>query len=205
MTIGAPPASAPTTPAQAQPEQAPRTIAELLLDQLFEEIANPDFFAINTPAPEPTEQRRKPEKPKEKTDPKQPSPEAPPQPPTDLPEGNADKDADAVSSETDELVTDYTLGQPLAVQGLNIQTVRPVWSVRTTLLARPRNPRVRIHFGHDGKVALAQILKSSGEPDVDRPLLNAVYQWRAVGERLEDFAKDDPESTIAVTLTIHLR
>ena len=222
MDIGAAPASAPSppTPERAEPidpnpagaaaEAIARTIEELLLDPLFSILDEPLFFASRDPAPEADEPddaqaASKPDTPEREASAQPPSPASEESATVDDREGNANKEADAVSKETDGTVTEYILGKPLSAQGLDIQTVRPVWSVRTTLLARPRNPRVKIHFNRAGKVKLAVLEESTGEPDVDRPLLDAIYKWRATGAGLEKLARDDPEATIAITLTIRLR
>lgn len=222
MTTGAAQASAPSppTPEQTPPsasEQAAaamegiaRTIEDLLLDPLFSSVDDLLKFATNDAAPRPDEA------PGSKTttnadtntqdaSPQKPSPASEDSATVDEREGNANKDTDAVSKETDESVSEYVLGKPLSAKGLDIQTVRPEWSVRTKLMARPRNPRVKIHFTRAGKVKLVVLEASTGEPDVDRPLLDAIYKWRATGAPLEKLAGEDPEATIEITLTIRLR
>ena len=226
MILGASQASAPSPPTPEQttpvatsaeaPKPAPKpapTIEELLLDQLFENFDNPTLFALRQPVQEETpkmdkakdEPDRKTDKPKKQSKPKPATEPSKESKTVDENAGDSDKDADAVSAETDEAVTEYQLGRPLAAQGLDIRTVRPVWSARTLVTARPRNPKVRIHFNRKGRVSLATIEESTGEPDVDRPLLDAIYKWRAVGEGLEELPKGEPEATIAVVLKIHLR
>ena len=213
MILGAAQANMPTPPAPEQSatstaldsvteklEKPASTIEELLLDRLFEDIDDPTLFVARDPAKESLEAEEQTESTSNR-----PAPESDESVTIDDRVGDSDKDADAVSKETDETVTEYLLGKPLVAQGLDIRTVRPVWSIRTMLLARPRNPRVRIHFDRTGKVTLAVIEESSGEPDVDRPLLDAIYQWRAVGDRLLELPEEDPDATIAIALTIKLR
>lgn len=88
------------------------------------------------------------------------------------------------------------LGKPIAGKGIEIKTVRPRFTHYTAIMTVPRSPRVRIHFRRDGEVEKVELVRSSGVPDVDRPLLDAVYQWRAVGKELEalpaDVAGSDP-------------
>jgi len=175
---------------------AARAIEALILDRLFVDLENPDIFA----APERAREEGAPEERSENAAPSPPT--APPVP--DAPEGNADKEADATSTEDEEPI-EYTLGQPLAARGLDIRTVRPEWSVRTRLLARPRSPLVRMHFDRSGKVVEAEIEESTGHADVDRPLLDAIYRWRARGEGLERLPEDDPEAVIVIRLRIGLR
>jgi hypothetical protein len=208
--LGGAPASAPSPEQAPAPEQterafAERTIAEVLFGQLFEQLDSADFFAALDPSAGP-EPGASPAEPAQRTAPERAPSEASEDSPTEQERpGNADKEADAVSRESVTHVKDYVIGQPLAVEGLDIKTVRPEWSVRTTLLARPRNPRVKIHFNRAGRVKLAVLEVSTGEPDVDRPLLDALYKWRATGAPLEKLAGDDPGATIAITLTIRLR
>ncbi|MCB9838137.1 MAG: hypothetical protein H6813_02260 [Phycisphaeraceae bacterium] len=217
MAIGGAAASAPAPEITPQPqdeqqhsprrpdEPAPnpaRTIAEILLDRILPDVENAFVFAARRPSKTGEESERSESQPTPAAQPGAASPES--STPDERP-GNADKDADAVSRESVIEIKDYVLGQPLAVEGLDIKTIRPEWSVRTRLLARPRTPVVRIHFNRAGKVVLAILEQSTGEPDVDRPLLDAIYQWRAVGERLGDLSKDDPESFVAISITIQLR
>src|SRR5690606_35683094 len=75
-------------------------------------------------------------------------------------------------------------GKPLAARGLRIQTVRPKWSTYALATANPNDVAVRIWFDATGRVTKATIIQSSGRDDVDRPILDAVYRWRATGERL---------------------
>lgn len=95
--------------------------------------------------------------------------------------------------------TDLTQwGKPLARKGLEIKTVRPRWSTATLLTRLPRNPVVMVSFGPDGRVKRAEFLRlddgrrlSTGARDVDEPLLDAVYKWRATGEALKNLGEDE--------------
>jgi len=221
MELGAPAASAPATPQdepeppveQSAPEavaeqieQAARTVEELLLDPVRSLLEDPLFFVTNKsaqsskPEPTPAEERQQAQPPAP-----EPTPPADEAATTDAQPGNANKEADAVSRENPVVITEYILGKPLAAQGLDIQTVRPRWSDRTLIMARPRNPTVQIRFNHAGKVVKASIQESTGDKDVDRPLLDAIYQWRATGERLGELIEGDDSSTVTVTLAIRLR
>jgi len=84
------------------------------------------------------------------------------------------------------------LGQPLFARGLEMKTVRPRFTYYTQLTASPKNPLVRLHFDSNGKVQKAQIMQSSGFQDVDRPILDAMYQWRATGEQLKHLSAGTP-------------
>jgi hypothetical protein len=58
--------------------------------------------------------------------------------------------------------------------------------VRLTTI--PRNPTVRITFNRAGRVTRAEFLpgRNTGYPEVDGPLLSAMYRWTAKGKKLRD-------------------
>lgn len=223
MELGASPASKPSPPAeqptpQQQPveqpateaveqavEQAARTVEELLLDPLFALIDDPLFFVARDPEATEGEAEESQEQAQAAPSPPPPAPTAEQTETVEEKTGNANKDADAVSRETPEEFKEWSIGKPLSAQGLDIRTVKPEWSDLTLLTARPRNPKVTVRFNRSGRVASATINLSSGHRDVDRPLLDAIYQWRATGENLKQLVEGDPRSTIDVTLTIRLR
>jgi cell wall-associated NlpC family hydrolase len=111
----------------------------------------------------------------------------------------ADRESDA-SSVVD--VTDKQLGKPVAAKGLRVKTVRPRFSHYTAVRANPRDPVVRIHFGANGQVTLVEFVVRSGNPDVDRPVEDAAYQWTAEGRALENLERRDPEGSIAIEVRI---
>ncbi len=82
-------------------------------------------------------------------------------------------------------------GRTAARQGLEIITRRITFQNVTLASARPKNPVVAITFGRDGSVTAARILKSSGAPDVDEPVLNSVYGWKAKGKDLDKLPPGD--------------
>ncbi|MCC6970642.1 MAG: hypothetical protein IT434_10520 [Phycisphaerales bacterium] len=98
-------------------------------------------------------------------------------------------------------------GGPAATKGLKIKTVRPEWSTTTRLVALPKNPVVRVRFNRAGKVVDANFVDryDTGWPDVDGPLLDAIYRWKAEGERLRELPENDPDAVITVTFRITLR
>lgn len=98
-------------------------------------------------------------------------------------------------------------GRPAATKGLKINTVRPEWSTTTRIVALPKNPVVRVRFNRAGKVVDANFVDryDTGWPDVDGPLLDAIYRWKAEGERLRELPENDPEAVITVTFRITLR
>lgn len=141
---------------------------------------------------------------------------APPPPPrtnapaagSGLPGIQADKEAVAAAVKKAPAVKP---GQVVAAEGLDIQTIQPRWSYTTLLTRNPRNPTVKITFGRDGAVRQAEFVSdgtrvyNSGYDDVDQPLLNAIYGWKARGKALAELSAEDPEAGVTVMITIILR
>ena len=113
------------------------------------------------------------------------------------------KEADA--SAKDEPL-EYRNGRVAAGEGLDITTVRPRWALSTRITASPGNPVVIVEFARDGRVRSAVFEGlGSGFDSVDGPLLDAIYAWRAKGERLEALPQDDPDAVLTVRIRVHLR
>jgi len=103
-------------------------------------------------------------------------------------------------------------GQTVAAEGLEIKTRRPQWTTLTRAMANPKNPRVEITFGPDGRVRLARFDKdergrsmSTGFREVDEPLINAIYRWTASGRAIDELDEDDPEAGVVILMEILLR
>ncbi len=99
-------------------------------------------------------------------------------------------------------------GQPVAAKGLEIKTRRPVFSLYTRVTAAPRNAVVRVRFTREGKVASAEMVRSSGVADVDRPILDAVYGWTASGKQLLELPETregEKPATVSIVFEIVLR
>ncbi|MEM8756386.1 MAG: hypothetical protein AAGF47_01215 [Planctomycetota bacterium] len=116
---------------------------------------------------------------------------------------NRESDATAVDP-----TMDYRPGQPLARQGLQIRTIRPVFDSTTRLLdlrALRAAPTVSITFARDGTVLRAGFVNgtATGRVAVDDPILNAVHAWTAAGSDLEAIPENDP--TAGVTVEIRFR
>ena len=92
-------------------------------------------------------------------------------------------------------------GHPLAARGLRIRTVRPVFSHYTSIMTNPRHPVVRIYFDSRGRAKRVELLEASGNPDIDRPVLDAVYRWTATGESLKELGGSE---TVTVDVRILL-
>jgi len=91
-------------------------------------------------------------------------------------------------------------GEVLTSYGLEIKTVRPRFSVITLLSVIPDNPRARIVFNGQGQVVEAALIRSSGSPNVDGPVLASLYQWQASGKRLEQLVGDKLEIRLDLIL-----
>lgn len=125
-------------------------------------------------------------------------PESPPQPAGE-PATDRGKDAEASSREKPIAVV---LGRPVAAEGVDITTVRPRWTLYTRMTASPRNPLIEAQFDRAGRVATARMIESSGRADVDGPLLDAIYNWRAKGAAIDALSAENAQST---RLTLRFR
>ena len=116
--------------------------------------------------------------------------------------------SEADSSPTSRIpAIDVKLGRPAAGQGLEVITVRPRFSVTTTLTTDPQRSSIDVVFGRDGTVLKAAFVegKTTGYKEVDGPLLDAVYRWRAKGKALLDLPPGrDPSKGLLVTFHIEL-
>ncbi|MFI4897808.1 MAG: hypothetical protein ACIARR_08280 [Phycisphaerales bacterium JB059] len=125
---------------------------------------------------------------------------------TDLAGQPSDRESVATALREATNLTEW--GKPLARKGLEIKTVHPRWSVTTRLTRLPRNPVIMVSFGPDGRVAHAEFVRfkgrvfNSGSRDVDEPLLDSVYKWRASGKPLEALG---PKDRITFAIRVVLR
>ena len=113
---------------------------------------------------------------------------------------------DGVASEKESPATSPTRplrvepGKPAAAQGLEIQTrVPPELTIPTRLLAGSRRAVFALSFSADGSVRTVSLSRSSGNVDLDRAGLNAMYSWTAKGKPLENL---DGEKTITVYIEL---
>lgn len=131
--------------------------------------------------------------------------EAPSEPRTPSPAGTpgevADKEATAASTRPPIRVEP---GRPVAAEGLDIKTVRPRWTTLTRLTIVPKNPLVLVRFNKAGVVARAELTRSSGSSQVDGPLLDSIYLWRASGRALEELS-DAPDAGVELNFEMLLR
>lgn len=117
----------------------------------------------------------------------------------------SEKEADAASTTTP---IEIRPGQPAAAQGLDITTRRPNFTRLTRVTAYPDNPLLEVTFNHLGVVTKVRLVESSGNADVDGPVVNAIYQWTARGKQLAELsprAPEDPGQTLTIKVRIILR
>lgn len=175
----------PIEAAQDQPTTSPTT-----------RPAKPDV----TPTPD---QPVRPTEPTESTEPAKPV--QPPKPATSAAsasESNEDRptsvprsDRESIATQTTPMPDQIVLGRVLVSDGIEIKTVRPRFNISTLFTATPRNPVATIVFDKTGQVVRAELVLSSGFADIDSPILNSLYRWRASGKKLEDHK--------SATFTIH--
>ncbi len=190
--IATPPQPAPNTAATEPPESQPREGLEETSPAGIEPRAVPPAPPQASPPPgtgpaplEPQGQRAEPAPPSPQPS---PAPGTPP-PPAAEARGSAPgllSDAESVAAALQEAI-DVKPGKVLAAKGLRIQTVRPEWAVTTRLMARPKNPVVKVTFGRNGRVIKAEFVEGQGTgwSDVDGPLKDALYRWTARGSTLD--------------------
>ncbi|MBX3388817.1 MAG: hypothetical protein KF691_05120 [Phycisphaeraceae bacterium] len=111
----------------------------------------------------------------------------------------SDRESEAFTKEIVE--TPMRDGRVQAGRGLNIRTRRADFTNTTLLTAPPRDTLVRISFQRTGRVKRAEFINGSatGNPNVDDPLMNAIYRWQASGKDLSSLG---PEETLSVVVRV---
>jgi outer membrane biosynthesis protein TonB len=188
----------PATPEKPDPE-APR-----------EEVGppEPESPPVTDPKPEaPPREPTPPTEPKPETPPQEPAPPGEPKPePAEGPGSGEGEPADGDAAEKESDATSvievppstWRAGRPLAANGLELKTRRPVFPELTKLTAQFSNPLVEISIGRNGRPRNVVILESSRDRRVDEPIIDSLYRWRATGERLQELEGDE-------TVTIRIR
>ena len=102
-------------------------------------------------------------------------------------------DAESVAASAQESLT-FKPGTPLAGKGVRVATSVPKFSISTRVALRPKSPVVVVQFARDGSVKRAFFApgQDSGVPQIDGPILDAVYRWSASGKALQELPIDDP-------------
>jgi len=108
----------------------------------------------------------------------------------------SDRESEAFSKKV--IDTPMRDGRVQAGKGLNIITRRADFTNTTLLTAPPRDTMVRISFQKSGTVKRAEFINGSatGNPNVDDPLMNAIYRWRASGKDLNVLAAEETLSVV---------
>jgi hypothetical protein len=127
------------------------------------------------------------------------SPGAPSQQPP-APGETSDRESDPTSI-VNVPPENWKLGKPLAAQGLDIRTRRPRFDELTRITASPRNPVARVTFDHKGVAVKVALLVSSGDHRVDEPVINALYAWKAKGDKIDRLKE---KQTVAIEIRIIL-
>lgn len=111
----------------------------------------------------------------------------------------SDRESEAFSKKI--IDTPMRDGRVQAGRGLNIRTRRADFTNTTLLTAPPRDTLVRISFQRSGRVKRAEFINGSatGNPNVDDPLMNAIYRWQASGKDLSSLG---PEETLSVVVRV---
>ena len=137
------------------------------------------------------------------SNPSAPSPPSMPSPggttPGDRPFERADRDVDPTSVAG---VGEIRFGKVTARDGLEVLPARPRFSHTVRFTTLPRNPLVRVTFSRVGRVTKAEFVRgrSTGYPEVDGPLLTAMYRWTARGAKLREIGPTGVTMTFKVLL-----
>lgn len=99
-------------------------------------------------------------------------------------------DRESVATQTTPMPDHVVLGRVLVSDGIEIKTTRPRFNISTLFTASPRNPVATIVFDKTGQVVRAELILSSGFADIDSPILNSLYEWRASGKKLQNLKSD---------------
>ncbi len=108
----------------------------------------------------------------------------------------ADKEADPTSLRR---VAKFEAGKVEAGQGLEILTLNPQFDAVTRNLASPRSPVFEVKFNKQGEAKRVRMIRSSGTSNVNDPIQNVLYKWRARGKVLEELP-DDPDAGVVLRI-----
>ena len=111
----------------------------------------------------------------------QPAPRQPPARPTVVPKREKESDPFDLTGAMRVVPGEVVVGR-----GIEIQTVKPTFGIATRVSVLPGNPTAKIRFNRKGRVIKAWMIKSSGYPSVDVPIIASIYKWRAKGKKLAE-------------------
>ncbi len=135
---------------------------------------------------------------------REPAPEQSPPPPSGEPErGEVDSRETPATSLNKPVVV--RPGHPAAAEGLQIETRRPHLSLYGQIRATPARLAVVATFDRRGRVREVEWVKRTGMKEIDEPVLDSVYSWRARGKAIDDLPAGDPKAGVRVPFEIILR
>lgn len=92
-------------------------------------------------------------------------------------------------------------GRLVPARGITLKTRRPQFTLLAQISTAPRSPVVTIWFNHEGVCTNARIDQSSGFSEIDGPILDSLFRWRATGKQINDLKAGE---TVRVQLRLLL-
>jgi hypothetical protein len=105
------------------------------------------------------------------------------------------------SAKIETLPADWKNGKLISARGVQLKTRRPLFDMLTQITTRGRPPIVSIWFNLEGTAVRASIDSSSGSADIDGPILDSLYRWRATGRQINELKGNE---TVKVQLRLLL-
>lgn len=96
---------------------------------------------------------------------------------------------------------DWKNGKLIPARGIQLKTRRPEFSMLALITGSARSPVVTIWFNKDGVAVNARIDLSSGRDEIDGPILDSLFRWRAAGKQIEALK---PGETVRIQLRLLL-
>lgn len=161
----------------------------------------------------PAEPEPAPQEPQTAASPASPTPPAPAQPeraePAETPPGEEPRRGEVDPRESDPTSMTKPVvvrpGRPAATEGLEIETRHLRLSIYGQVRAMPARLKVWVTFDRRGRVRNVEWVAQTGIKELDEPVLDCVYSWRARGKALDALPKDDPKAGVRVPFEIVLR
>lgn len=164
--------------------------AEAALARLEEQLTlAPAKPAEATPSDSPAEVARR----DDHAEPTEPSPDS------NRPGLASDRESPATARTRPVLVQP---GKVIAGQGLRVKTRVGEFSIPTRLMGASRRPIFNVAFDRTGTVRSVQLVRSSGNANVDEPWRSALYQWTASGAQLDALPTDDPDARVTIQVEL---
>lgn len=100
-------------------------------------------------------------------------------------EGDVSDLESPAASKIETLPKDWQNGKLVPARGIQLKTRRPMFDMLTQITTRGKPPIVSIWFNREGVAVKAAIDVSSGSQDIDGPILDSLYRWRATGKQID--------------------